>query len=188
MGLTRVVHDVDPLTLKRWLDRDQAILIDVREPDEYAREHLAGARLMPLSRFERTALPAADGKAVVLQCNSGNRSRQLAEQMGGEWHHLDGGIQAWKRAGLPVETDRHAPLPIMRQVQIAAGSLVVLGQVLAWLVAPAFGLLSAFVGAGLIFAGITGTCGMAKLLGRLPYNRAPGALRPTPHVPAQGGR
>jgi rhodanese-related sulfurtransferase len=186
MSLARVVHDVDPLTLKRWLDRDQAILIDVREPDEYAREHLAGARLMPLSGFDRTALPAADGKTVVLQCNSGNRSRQLAEQCGGEWHHLDGGIQAWKRAGLPVETERHAPLPIMRQVQIAAGSLIVLGQILAWLVAPAFALLSAFVGAGLIFAGITGTCGMARLLGRLPYNRAPGELRMTPDVPAQG--
>jgi rhodanese-related sulfurtransferase len=174
MGHRRVVHDIDPLTLKGWLDRDQAILVDVREPDEYAREHIAGARLMPLSRFDRAALPATGGKTVVLQCNSGNRSRQLAEQMGGEWHHLDGGIQAWKRARLPVEADRHAPLPIMRQVQIAAGSLVLLGQILAWAVAPAFGLLSALVGAGLIFAGMTGFCGMARLLGRLPYNRAPG--------------
>jgi rhodanese-related sulfurtransferase len=155
----------------------------VREPDEYAREHIAGARLMP--RFDRTALPVANGKTVVLQCSSGNRSRQIAERTPGAWH-LDGGLQAWKRAGLPVETDRDAPLPIMRQVQIAAGSLVLLGQVLAWLVAPGFGLLSALVGAGLILAGITGTCGMARLLGRLPYNRTPAEHRLTPDVPAQG--
>jgi len=171
MGPTSVVHDIDPVTLQRWLDHDQAILVDVREPDEYAHQHIAGARLMPLSRFDPSTLPSAAGKTLVLQCNSGNRSRQIGEQLAGEWHHLEGGIQAWKRAGLPVEADRRAPLPIMRQVQIAAGSLVLLGQILAWLVAPGFALLSAFVGAGLIFAGITGYCGMAKLLGRLPYNR-----------------
>jgi rhodanese-related sulfurtransferase len=163
--------DVDPRTLERWLDDGTAILVDVREPDEYAREHIAGARLMPLSRFDRAALPAGNGKTVVLQCNSGNRSRQLGERMGGAWHHLAGGIQAWKRAGLPVEVDRRTPLPIMRQVQIAAGVLVLLGQILGWLLAPAFGLLSTFVGAGLILAGITGYCGMARLLALLPYNR-----------------
>jgi rhodanese-related sulfurtransferase len=171
MSFPRTVHDVDPRTLERWLDDGKAILVDVRELDEYTREHIAGARLMSLSRFDRAALPAGNGKTVVLQCNSGNRSRQLGEQMGGAWHHLAGGIQAWKRAGLPVKADRRAPLPIMRQVQIAAGGLVLLGQILGWLVAPAFGLLSAFVGAGLIFAGITGYCGMARLLALLPYNR-----------------
>jgi rhodanese-related sulfurtransferase len=128
-----IVHDVDPTTLKQWLDQERAILVDVREPDEYAREHITGARLMPLSRFDPSTLPAASGKTIVLQCNSGNRTRQFADQTTGEWHHLEGGIQAWKRAGLPVETNRRAPLPIMRQVQIAAGSLVVLGQLLAWL-------------------------------------------------------
>ena len=90
----------------------------------------------------------------------------------GQAYQLEGGLQAWKRAGLPVIADRKAPLPIMRQVQIVAGSLVLLGIVLAVLVSPWFMALSAFVGAGLIVAGITGFCGMANLLLHMPWNRS----------------
>ena len=85
---------------------------------------------------------------------------------------LQGGIDAWKKAGLPVTVDRTAPIPVMRQVQIAAGGLVVLGAVLGATVAPAFYLLSGFVGAGLVFAGTTGFCGMARILEMMPWNRA----------------
>ena len=84
---------------------------------------------------------------------------------------LDGGLEAWKRAGLPVIEDRSAPLPLMRQVQIVAGSLVLLGVVLGFLLGPAWFGLAGFVGAGLVFAGVTGFCGMARLLARLPWNR-----------------
>jgi rhodanese-related sulfurtransferase len=182
MPAATALHDVAPATLKAWLERDEAILVDVREADEYARERIAGARLHPLSSLAPAALPRGPGKKLVLQCNSGSRTRQAAaailarEPM--ELYHLAGGIQAWKRDGLPVEADRRAPLPIMRQVQIAAGSLVLLGLLLALLLSPWLALLSAFVGAGLVFAGITGQCGMAKLLERLPYNRpAPRAAR-----------
>jgi hypothetical protein len=111
----------------------------------------------------------------VLQCNSGNRTRQAAAQILArepiDLYHLASGIQAWKRDGLPVDLDRGAPLPIMRQVQIAAGPLVLLRLLLAVALSPWFALLSAFVDAGLLFAGSTGHCGMAKLLKRLPYNR-----------------
>ena len=90
----------------------------------------------------------------------------------GDVYHLPGGIRAWKRAGLPVE---RAPgsggLSIQRQVQIGAGSLVVLGVVLGATVTPWFFALAGFVGAGLVFAGASGTCGMAALLARLPHNR-----------------
>jgi rhodanese-related sulfurtransferase len=164
------LRDVDPATLKDWLDHGRAILVDVREADEYAREHVPGARLHALSRFDPARLPRDPEKIMVLMCNSGNRSRQAA---GGllayheELAHLAGGIQAWKRTGLPVEANPAAPLPIMRQVQIAAGSLVLLGLLLAVLLSPWFALLSAFVGAGLIVAGVTGFCGMAELLQRL---------------------
>lgn len=175
MPAATALHDITPGTLEAWLERDEAILVDVREADEYAREHIAGARLHPLSRLTPAALPRVPGKKLVLQCNSGNRTRQAAAAILAhepiELYHLAGGIQAWKRDGLPVEVDRRAPLPIMRQVQIAAGSLVLLGLLLALLVSPWFALLSAFVGAGLLFAGISGHCGMAKLLERLPYNR-----------------
>jgi hypothetical protein len=84
---------------------------------------------------------------------------------------LDGGLDSWKKAGLATKADRKAPLEIMRQVQITAGSIVVAGAVLAATVSPAFIWLSAFIGAGLVFAGSTGWCGMAKLLAVMPWNR-----------------
>lgn len=88
---------------------------------------------------------------------------------------LDGGLNAWEKAGLPVETNADAPLEIMRQVQIAAGSLVLIGVLLGFLVAPAWFGLSAFVGAGLTYAGVTGFCGMARLLMLMPWNRVKAA-------------
>lgn len=175
MPAAAALQDVDPGTLRDWLDHDEATLVDVREADEYAREHIAGATLRPLSTLDGHDLPRQARKRLVLICNSGNRTRQAARQIlarqPGELHHLEGGLQAWKKAGLPVEQNRRAPLPLMRQVQIAAGSLVLLGIVLALLVSPWFMALSAFVGAGLVFAGISGFCGMARMLELLPYNR-----------------
>jgi rhodanese-related sulfurtransferase len=99
-----------------------------------------------------------------------NASRLLAKGFR-EAFVLDGGIDAWKRAGLPVHFDPGAPLDLQRQVQIAAGGLALLGALLAWFVHPAFILLSGFVGAGLMTAGITGFCGMARLLAVMPWNR-----------------
>jgi rhodanese-related sulfurtransferase len=84
---------------------------------------------------------------------------------------LAGGILAWQQAGLPVEKDAKAPIDVMRQVQITAGSLVMLGVALGWFVSPWFFILSAFVGAGLAVAGITNTCGMAMMLSKMPWNR-----------------
>jgi rhodanese-related sulfurtransferase len=183
---------VDPRTLQSWLAKGAAVVIDVREPDEHARERIAGARLAPLSRFEPQGLSAEPGKALVFHCNSGNRTAQAAELLrragGGEVYQLAGGLQAWKRAGLPVIADAKAPLPIMRQVQIAAGSLVLLGIALAVLLSPWFMALAAFVGAGLVFAGITGFCGMANLLRHMPWNRSRQAAAPGDATPLAAGR
>jgi rhodanese-related sulfurtransferase len=173
----RNLRQIKAAAVKTLLDRGDAVLIDVREPDEHARERIEGARLAPLSRFDPVSLvgEAERGKVAVFHCNSGNRTAQAADRLLGagfaEAYQLEGGLQGWKRAGLPVIADRKAPLPIMRQVQIAAGSLVLLGIVLAVLVSPWFMALSAFVGAGLIVAGITGFCGMANLLLHMPWNR-----------------
>ena len=179
---TTPLREVDATTLRDWLDQDKAVLIDIREPDEYAREHIAGARLVPLSGFDPNDFPTDHDKIGVFHCNSGNRTCQAATQIlktgFAEVYHLDGGIQAWKKAGLPINLNRQAPISLMRQVQIVAGSLVVLGILLAVLVSPWFMALSAFVGAGLIFAGITGFCGMANLLALMPWNRLP-ILPPT---------
>jgi rhodanese-related sulfurtransferase len=166
---------VDANTLKEWLDRDAVLLVDVREPAEYAGEHIPGSILLPLSRFDPAQLPSAPNKKLVLYCRSGNRSQQAAQKLltagYSEVTHLSCGIGDWKEQGLPTEVNQDAPISLMRQVQIVAGSLVFTGTVLGTLVSPAFLVLSGFVGAGLMFAGITDTCAMAMLLSKLPYNQ-----------------
>lgn len=172
--MTTAIKEIDANTLKSWLDRGECVLIDVREPGEHAREHIAGARLLPLDRLDASALGSDSARRIVLHCASGTRSARgarILSEAGIDVAHLSGGLPGWKQAGLPVVENRAAPLPIMRQVQIVAGSLVVAGAALGAFVHPGFYALSAFVGAGLVFAGATGFCGMAALLGRLPYNR-----------------
>lgn len=157
--------------------RAGARLIDIREPDEYAREHITGAQLVSLSALEKGArLQAWSGETVIFYCQSGartsaNSARLAALGSPATVCMISGGLQAWKQAGLSVEENASAPLPIMRQVQIAAGSLVLGGVVLGYTISSVFYLLSAFVGAGLIFAGISGFCGMAQILQRMPWNR-----------------
>lgn len=159
---------------KRRIDRG-AVLVDVREADEFAREHVPGAVNCPVSRLGGAA-PVPAGP-VVFHCRSGARTAAQADRLAGaaqgEAFILDGGIEAWKRAGLPVKQDRRQPIELMRQVQITAGSLVLLGVVLGALVHPGFYGLSGFVGAGLVFAGASGTCAMANLLRHAPWNRVP---------------
>lgn len=173
--MTDSMKEIDARTAKSWLDRDEAILIDIREPDEYAREHIPGARLVPLSGFDRADFPQDRERKAVFHCQSGTRTKQAAGKIlgagFGEVYCLDGGLQGWKKAGLPTRFNRKAPISIQRQVQLTAGSMVVLGIVLAALLSPWFALLSAFVGAGLMFAGATGTCALASLLTIMPWNR-----------------
>jgi rhodanese-related sulfurtransferase len=113
---------------------------------------------------------------LIFQCKSGARTganaAKLAAVAGCDAYILEGGIDAWKRANLPVEIDRKQPLEIMRQVQITAGLLVLAGVALGALVSPAFYVLAGFVGAGLTLSGVTGSCAMASLLRRMPWNRA----------------
>lgn len=152
-----------------------ALLIDIREADEFARSHAKGALSRPLSTFEAAHLKIEVATDVVFTCRSGMRTQancdRLAAAVDGEAFVLQGGLDAWASAGLPVEEDRKAPLELMRQVQIAAGVLVLLGVVLGFGLHPAFFGVSAFVGAGLTFAGATGNCGMARLLQLAPWNR-----------------
>jgi len=148
-------------------------VIDVREPMEYASGHIAGSLNVPLARLHQADLPRGP---LVLVCQSGNRSSEgvqtlLQQGFSHPVSDLEGGIPSWQQAGLPVRKHKNAPLPLMRQVQIAAGSLVLLGLVLSNTVAPAWILLSWFVGAGLVFAGVSGFCGMARLLAVMPWNK-----------------
>lgn len=149
-----------------------AVLIDIRGADEYAREHIAGARNEPVDRL---SVIGGNPRQIIFHCKSGNRTAanagKLAEAADCDSFILEGGIEAWKQVGLPVARDARQPIELQRQVQIAAGSLVLLGLVLSQFVAPGFLGLSAFVGAGLVFAGVSGWCGMAKLFALMPWNR-----------------
>lgn len=171
----------NPREVLEWLRAGEAVLVDVREPDEHARERIEGARLLPLSRFDPAEASALlkPGQRLVFHCRSGGRSvdacRRAAvlAQHGVAVVELSGGIEAWKRASLPVAVDTSvARLSIMRQVQLVVGLGVLAGSGLAWFVHPAFLALPAFFGAGLTFAGATGVCGLASVLGAMPWNSA----------------
>jgi len=148
-------------------------IVDVREPMEFVGGHIPGSRNIPLAHLAEAAIP--DGPLVVV-CQSGARSERGVANLSRRGlaagvADLEGGLIAWQAAQLPLEKRKGAPLPLMRQVQIAAGSLVLLGVILSQVVAPGWILLSGFVGAGLMFAGISGFCGMARLLAVMPWNR-----------------
>jgi rhodanese-related sulfurtransferase len=164
------------------LVRQGAVLVDIRETDEHARERIPGARHAPLSRIDSETPVRPSDDVVVFHCRTGartagNAGRLAAAAEGCQAFVLEGGLDAWKKAGLPVTVDPRQPIELMRQVQIAAGSLVLLGVVLGTLVTPGFYGLSAFVGAGLLFAGLSGFCGMARLLAIMPWNKRAAAAR-----------
>jgi rhodanese-related sulfurtransferase len=169
-------QDLTPTELQRHLDAREPIqLVDVREAPEFAAGRLAGARLVPLSEIEKRVAEFDRSQPLVLICRSGKRASQARErlvQLGfGNLACLAGGLAAWEAAGLPFEKDEHAPWSLERQVRVAAGALVLAGVALGWLVHPGFYGLSAFVGAGLVFAGVSDWCGMGLLLAKAPWNR-----------------
>ncbi len=168
------VKDLDAATARRWLDEGRAELIDIRDAGERRRLRIEAARWMPLAGLDAGLKAEPGGKVGVFHCQSGRRTRLAAEQLAavgyGETYVLAGGIQAWRKAGGPVVSDSGA-ISVMRQVQIIAGGLVVAGALAGAWADPGFHWLSGLVGAGLLYAGLSGSCGMAMLLSRLPFNR-----------------
>lgn len=154
-------------------------LVDVRTPAEFGESSIPGSTNLPLGDLKRWAPElerAAGGRRVALVCRTGRRAEEARKRLepgGLPLHVLTGGVVAWEARGLPLErgTGQRA-MSIERQVRIAAGSLTVLGVALGFLVHPGFFGLAGFVGAGLVFAGVTDTCGMAMVLAKMPWNRA----------------
>lgn len=175
-----MLKPITPEAAAALLREGGATLVDIREPDEHARARIPGAHNLPLSRLDEAELAVQAGRPVLFHCRSGPRTTNNAARLAAkaapcEAYVIEGGLEAWKRAGLPVAEDRRQPLELMRQVQIVAGSMVLLGVLLGATVSPWLYGLAGFVGAGLVFAGVSGTCGLALVLRRMPWNRAAAA-------------
>lgn len=155
--------------------QSEALLLDVRTPAEYAGAHIEGSVLMPLGdlNVEKVKELCSGKNGCVVICQSGKRAGMAVEQLRSAsiagLGVLEGGVGAWESAGLPL-TRGQGVISLERQVRIAAGALVLTGALLAHFVNPGWIFLPGFVGAGLIFAGVTDTCGMGLLLARMPWN------------------
>jgi rhodanese-related sulfurtransferase len=165
---------IDAKTALDWVRSGQARLIDVREPAEFAALHIQGAQSMPLSTFSPAALAPKPGEKLIMVCATGRRSTMACEKLAGsslDAYTLSAGLEAYGAAGGSLISSAKKVLPLERQVLIGAGTLVLLGVILSQMLHPGFLALSAFVGAGLVFAGLTGFCGMALILARAPWNQ-----------------
>ena len=174
------LQTVDASTLKRWMANGEAVVVDVREPAEHAAENISGATLLPLGGITKIALPETGGKKLVIHCRSGKRAasaceKLLTEDPNLEVYNLEGGISAWSAAGYKVESSGKFFLPLDRQVQLTIGLGVLIGSLLAYFVNPLFFLLTGFFGAGLTFAGLSGFCGLAMVMAKMPWNQVSGA-------------
>jgi len=173
------VINLTALKLKELLDKKQAIVIDVREPAEYRSGNIEGAINNPLSyvSLETCHLPEHKGKKIVLHCLSGKRSMLACEKLLGEGirdnvYNLEGGISAWKAAEYPIKKEGNSNiLPLDRQTQVTIGILILLGSIFGHFIHYSWFVLPAFIGLGLINAGVTGWCGMAKLIAKMPWNK-----------------
>lgn len=169
------INDQELAVIRQKQQAGKALIVDVRSAAEYSAEHIPGSRNIPLESFNAAELAQVPYEIILFHCKSGMRTKQNAQKLASTEGHqlfcLSGGIEQWKKAGLPTIRNAKAPLDIMRQVQIIAGSLLVFFSVLALLVSAAFIWGTLLIGAGLAFAGATGFCGLAKALMWLPYNR-----------------
>ena len=162
------------MTLRQWLKQGTASLIDVREPAEYRARHIAQATLIPLNKLDSAHLPNGP-RNIVVHCLKGGRGSAACDRLAKRHpklhvYNLEGGIDAWANAGLPVVRGGFA-LPLDRQVQLSVGLLLIVCSILTLFVNPYFVVLVAIMGTGLTVAGATGFCGLARLLARAPWNK-----------------
>lgn len=173
------VQSISIAECRRLIEGGQPFnLIDVRTPAEFTRVHAAGAQPMPLDQLDAAAFAAGHrhaNESIYVICQSGGRSanacQRLQEAGFARVYSVEGGTAAWEKAGLPVERGGSKVISLERQVRIGAGLLVLLSVLLGWTIHPIFIAIAAFVGGGLLFAGLTDYCGMGLLLGKMPWNR-----------------
>ena len=169
----------------RMDSENESYLIDVRMPSEFEQVHISNALLYPLEELSPedviNQLGCNRDETIYVICHSGGRAKKACQKFidAGIENivQIDGGIQAWESAGLPTVKSSRRIISLQRQVQLAAGSLIVLGFMLSILVHPWLIGISVFVGCGLIFAGLTDTCGMAVFLAKMPWNKPKGCIK-----------
>ena len=163
------------LGLHEKLQNGEIHLVDVREQVEFAGGRVSGASLVPLSELEKRHAEIDHSKPVYVMCRTGRRSAEAQNRLMALGFtnviNVSGGMEAWKKEGLPVERDERAPWSIERQVRFTAGLLVLLGVTLSLLVHPYFIALSALIGFGLAFTAAIDWCGMGLLIAKMPWNR-----------------
>jgi rhodanese-related sulfurtransferase len=168
---------ITPSDAARLAQAGEATIIDVREADEHRRQHVPNTLLRPSSSFRAASFPQSQpNQQLLILCRSGGRASQVATELRNAGRSnvsvIDGGIIAWERTGLPTVTDSKAPLPIMRQVMVTVGVLLIACSTLAATVSPWFFVGTGFIGAGLLTAGATGMCMLSTILMKMPWNRA----------------
>ena len=167
---------ITPIELQKLLTtQPSASVIDERMPVEFAEVHVPQARSVPLDELKPSSLQLQKDQPVYLLCRSGQRATKAAEKFAKEGFSqpivVEGGTLAWIESNLSVTRGAVKVISLERQVRIVAGSLVFVGVALGWFVDRGFYGLSAFVGAGLVFAGITDICSMGLLLAKMPWNK-----------------
>ncbi|WP_029591598.1 rhodanese family protein [Franconibacter pulveris] len=170
------VRSVTPAEINALKDNNMTVF-DIREEEDWRREHIPGARsFSPASKSGSQDFIFSEQDLVVFHCQRGIRTEQNADYLvravsPARVLLMQGGIDAWKKAGFITIQDLRQPLPLIRQVHIAAGTLVLAGSLAGALTAPIFYVVPGVVGAGLLFAGLSGWCGMARLLSLMPWNQ-----------------
>ncbi len=168
-----MLNKISPQEAHEKFTKGTAQLIDIRMPEEFAQISIEGSLLAPLPVVSLQNLKPFIAQEVIFLCRSGNRTENAQNTLQALSPHvyaLDGGIIAWQKAGLPVRISKSAAIPLDRQIFIAAGSMVLIGVLgsLAW---PTALFLAGFVGAGLVFSGVSGFCGLGILLSKMPWNK-----------------
>lgn len=167
------IMEIDSKQVKQWLETGEAILIDVREADEFVQWHIPQATFMPLSTFDESLTLLKDEKRkIIVQCLKGMRGKKAAEKVMRLYpdltlYNLTGGIKAWKETGFDIiyATSAKNKIPLNRQVFITVGGLIILFSL------GGLSLFTGVLGIGLIYAGVTGNCALAKLLQKAPWNQ-----------------
>ena len=164
---------ISPSDAKLLIDNG-ALLVDIRELEEFARERIPGAKNHPLTNLREGTI-SASAPAVVFHCKSGNRTLLNAGLLAKaskdvDAFVIDGGIEAWKAAGLPIDKDSHHPIELNRQVQIVAGSITLAATFLGYFVNPVFYGISGVVGAALLITGLTNSSAIKTLMRVMPWN------------------